>query len=70
LGHPIISTSVRNREGALIGDPQEIVEEYGKRLDVVVDGGVIVPEHSSIIDLSDEEPKILRVGKGDVSYFS
>jgi tRNA threonylcarbamoyl adenosine modification protein (Sua5/YciO/YrdC/YwlC family) len=58
LGHPIISTSVYKPE-----------ERFGKQLDLVIDGGVIVAEHSSIIDLTDESPKVIRVGKGDVSLF-
>jgi tRNA A37 threonylcarbamoyladenosine synthetase subunit TsaC/SUA5/YrdC len=35
----------------------------------VIDGGVIVAEHSSIIDLSDDTPRVIRKGKGDVSLF-
>jgi tRNA A37 threonylcarbamoyladenosine synthetase subunit TsaC/SUA5/YrdC len=41
---------------------------FGKTLDVVIDGGIIVPEHSSIIDFTDEQPRLLRRGKGDVSF--
>ena len=69
LGHPIISTSVSKPNEGLYNDPAEIEERFGKRLDLVIDGGVIVAEHSSIIDLTDDFPKVIRVGKGDVSLY-
>lgn len=69
LGHPIISTSVYKPDESLYNDPAEIEERFGKQLDLVIDGGVIVAEHSSIIDLTDESPKVIRKGKGDVSLF-
>lgn len=69
LGHPIISTSVNKPDEGLYNNPTEIEERFGKQLDLVIDGGVIVAEHSSIIDLTDEFPKVIRKGKGDVSLF-
>ncbi len=69
LGHPIISTSVYKPDETLYSDPVEIEERFGKQLDLVIDGGIIVAEHSSIIDLTDEYPKVIRKGKGDVSLF-
>ena len=69
LGHPIISTSVNKPNEGLYNDPAEIQERFGKQLDLVIDGGKIVAAHSSIIDLTDDYPKVLRVGKGDVSLF-
>lgn len=69
LGHPIISTSVYKPDEGLYNDPVEIEERFGKQLDLVIDGGVIVAEHSSIIDLTDDFPKVIRKGKGDVSLF-
>jgi tRNA threonylcarbamoyl adenosine modification protein (Sua5/YciO/YrdC/YwlC family) len=69
LGHPIISTSVYRLDEGLYNDPAEIEERFGKQLDLVIDGGVIVAEHSSVIDLTDEFSKVIRRGKGDVSLF-
>jgi len=69
LGHPIISTSVYKPDEGLYNDPAEIEERFGKQLNLVIDGGVIVAEHSSIIDLADDVPKIIRKGKGDISLF-
>lgn len=69
LGHPIISTSVYKPDEGLFNEPAEIEERFGKQLDLVIDGGVIVAEHSSIVDLTGDSPKVIRKGKGDVSLF-
>jgi tRNA threonylcarbamoyl adenosine modification protein (Sua5/YciO/YrdC/YwlC family) len=69
LGHPIISTSVYKPDEGLYNDPAEIEERFGKQLDLVINGGGIVAEHSSIIDLTDDSPKVIRKGKGDVGLF-
>ncbi|MGB7572837.1 MAG: L-threonylcarbamoyladenylate synthase [Thermodesulfobacteriota bacterium] len=69
LGHPIISTSVYKPDEGLFNDPAGIEERFGKQLDLVIDGGVIVAEHSSIIDLAGDSPRVIRRGKGDVSLF-
>ena len=69
LGHPIISTSVNKPDEGLFNNPAEIEDRFGKQLDLVIDGGVIVAEHSSIIDFTDDFPKVIRAGKGDVSLF-
>jgi tRNA threonylcarbamoyl adenosine modification protein (Sua5/YciO/YrdC/YwlC family) len=69
LGNPIVSTSVYKPDEGLYNDPNEIEERFEKELDLVIDGGMIVAEHSSIIDLIEEFPKVIRKGKGDVSLF-
>jgi tRNA threonylcarbamoyl adenosine modification protein (Sua5/YciO/YrdC/YwlC family) len=69
LRHPIISTSVYKADEELYSDPGDIEERFGKQLDLVIDGGVIIAEHSSVIDLTNEEPSVIRRGKGDVSLF-
>jgi len=69
LDHPIISTSVYKANEELYSEPVEIGERFGKQLDLVIDGGIIMAEHSSVIDLTNEVPRVLRRGKGDVSLF-
>ena len=63
LGRPIISTS------AGFDDPRSIEEAYRKNLELVVDGGALFPEPSSVISLIDDIPEVIREGKGDVSLF-
>jgi len=69
LGHPIVSTSVYKPDEGLYNDPAGIEERFGKQLDLVIDGGMIVAEHSSMVDLTGDFPKVIRKGKGDVSLF-
>jgi len=68
LENPIISTSVTKPDESLYNDPEEIDEMFGSSLEYVVDGGRIVPYHSSIIDFTEDQPRVLRKGKGDVSF--
>jgi len=63
LGRPIISTSAR------LDDPYEIQEAYSSSLDIVIDGGVLYPNPSSVISLIGDIPEVIREGKGDVSNF-
>jgi len=69
LGQPIISTSVKTAEGEDMGNPYIIEESWGKLVDMIIDGGNIIPEPSSVISLIDDNIEILRIGKGDVSAF-
>jgi len=69
LGHPIISASATLPGGEILYDPAEIEQKVGKLLDLIVDGGILVSEPSSVIDLTEDVPKIVRQGKGDVSPF-
>jgi tRNA threonylcarbamoyl adenosine modification protein (Sua5/YciO/YrdC/YwlC family) len=70
LEHPIITTSVIRPDESLYSDPEEIDQMFGKAVDLVIDGGTIVAAHSSIVDLTDNYPQVLRVGKGDVSFIT
>jgi len=63
LGRPIISTS------AGYDDTDAIEEAYGTFLDVIIDGGIIYPNPSSVVSLIDDIPEVIRKGKGDVSRF-
>lgn len=69
LGQPIISTSVQTLEGEDLGNPAIINEYFGRIVDLIIDGGTIVPEPSSIISLVDDTIEVIRKGKGDVNAF-
>jgi tRNA threonylcarbamoyl adenosine modification protein (Sua5/YciO/YrdC/YwlC family) len=69
LGNPILSSSVRMPDDQLLDDPREIEKMYKGQVDLVVDGGVIAPQPSSIISLLEDYPQVLRAGKGDVTPF-
>ena len=67
LGHPVLSTSVTNEAGELMNDPDLIVQRFKNIVDLIFDAGVLVSEPSTVVDLTDEEPQVVRQGAGDVS---
>jgi tRNA threonylcarbamoyl adenosine modification protein (Sua5/YciO/YrdC/YwlC family) len=69
LGQPIISTSVKTEQGETLGDPSVIKEYFGRKVDLIIDSGIINPEPSSVISLVDDDIEIIRIGKGDISAF-
>ena len=64
-----MTTSANVSTEEIISDPVEIHKKFGKLLDLVIDGGVLSQEPSSIIDLTGDQPVVIREGKGDVSLF-
>ena len=68
LGHPILSSSLRMSEKELYDDPHKLHEKYKKQVDLIVDGGTIFAEHSTIIDFSQGDAEIIRYGKGPVDW--
>lgn len=72
LGHPIVSTSIRDEDDVLeyTTDPELIYEKWANLVDVVVDGGYGGNVASTIIDLSGPEPEVVREGKGDLGILN
>ena len=68
LGNPFISTSIRDDDDVLeyTTDPELIFEKWENLVDVVIDGGYGDNVASTIIDLSDGYPKVVREGKGSL----
>ncbi len=69
LSNAIISTSATMPDGTEIHDPSLIHDFYNSRIDVVIDGGFVPGEPSSVISMINESPEIIRRGLGDVSIF-
>lgn len=69
LGSPIISTSVKDDQGEYLSDPRLIEELFGRRVDMIIDGGIIAAAPSSVISLLEDRIEVIRKGKGDVSAF-
>lgn len=69
LGNPLVNTSLPEEEDPPPSDPFEIDLLIGNRVDLVIDGGPVYPDPSSLIDLTGDYPVILREGKGDVTLF-
>jgi tRNA A37 threonylcarbamoyladenosine synthetase subunit TsaC/SUA5/YrdC len=68
LGNPIVSTSIHDEDDVIeyTTDPELIFEKWHNLVDLVIDGGYGDNIASTIIDLSGDEPVIVREGKGDV----
>ena len=69
LGNPIASTSATTRLGEPLTDPFEIKNIFNSRVDLMLASSTMSFEPSSIVDISGEEPEIIREGAGDVSLF-
>jgi len=68
LGHPIVTTSANISGAHTPSDPEEIDALLGRKVDLVVDGGVSMGEHSTVISLLDDQIEVLRQGSGDTSW--
>ncbi len=68
LGNPIVSTSIHDEDDVIeyTTDPELIFEKWKDRVDLVIDGGYGDNLASTVIDLSQDEIKIIREGKGDL----
>jgi tRNA threonylcarbamoyl adenosine modification protein (Sua5/YciO/YrdC/YwlC family) len=69
LEHPVLSTSVSLEDGELLNDPDQIVNMFHNRVEMIVDGGILTSAPSSVVDLTGETPQVVREGAGDVSMF-
>ena len=68
LGNPIVSTSIHDDDDVIeyTTDPELIFEKWQNLVDMVVDGGYGDNMGSTIIDLSGDEPIVVREGKGSL----
>ena len=69
LGNPIVSTSIKDDDEVIeyTTDPELIAEKWDKLVDIVVDGGYGDNVASTVIDLTEGEPEVIREGKGDLA---
>lgn len=68
LGHPILSTSVTDDNGELLNDPEAITDRFRNSVELILDAGTLTSEPSTVLDLTGEQPVIVRHGAGDVSF--
>lgn len=68
LGHPIVTTSIRDEDEIIeyTTDPELIYEKWESLVDVVIDGGYGGNVASTVIDLTGDEPQLIREGKGSL----
>jgi tRNA threonylcarbamoyl adenosine modification protein (Sua5/YciO/YrdC/YwlC family) len=68
LGHPIVTTSANLSGEDPIGNPWQVECDMGKVLDLVIDGGDLTADVSSVVSIIGDVPEVLRKGVGDVSW--
>lgn len=69
LGNPIVTTSANLEDEDIISDPNEIEDTFGASVDLFIDVGPLPSKLSSVIDLIDDSPVVIREGVGDVEMF-
>lgn len=71
LGEPILSCSlILGDEMITQSDPEEIRERLEHQVDLIIHGGYLGQEPTTVLDLTEDTPIIIRTGSGDIRPFS
>jgi tRNA threonylcarbamoyl adenosine modification protein (Sua5/YciO/YrdC/YwlC family) len=71
IGSPLIVTSTVDPDTQVMAhDPWTVEDIFGHGLAAVVDAGLVLGEESTVVDLTTDEPTLLRAGLGDSSSFT
>ena len=70
LGQPLIGTTLQlPGDEHMLSDPDEVRERLDKQIELLIDGGAGTLEPTTIVDLTGDEPVLVRAGRGDPSAF-
>jgi len=70
LGEPLMSTSLMLPGNDFTeSDPEEIRDNIGKLVDLILNGGSIGQQPTTVVDLTESAPEVVRVGTGDPQPF-
>jgi tRNA threonylcarbamoyl adenosine modification protein (Sua5/YciO/YrdC/YwlC family) len=70
LGQPLLGTTlILPGQGEPLTDPDDVRERLERQVELVIDGGACGPEPTTVVDLTGEEPVLIRQGRGDVAPF-
>lgn len=68
LDEPLLSsTLIPAGESAPMQDPEAIRLRYEHELDLVLDGGLCDGGATSVVDLTEQPPAVVRIGRGDLA---
>ena len=71
LNEPLLSvTLILPNSEAPLGDADDIIQQLNAQVDLIIDGGHCGTEPTTVVDLEEVVPKILRVGRGDSGPFT
>jgi tRNA threonylcarbamoyl adenosine modification protein (Sua5/YciO/YrdC/YwlC family) len=65
LGHPLLSASLPGAMVEEYTDPELMFENFGKLVDIVIDGGAGKMEPSTVVDCTVEPYELIRQGAGE-----
>jgi len=70
LGEPLISSTLILPDASQpLTDIEEIRGQLEAQVDLIIEGGTVGVEPTTVIDLTDATPVLVRRGKGEVSHF-
>lgn len=70
LGEPLMSSTLLLPDGDFAeSDPDDIRMKLEKQVDLIIHGGYLGESPTTVVDFSEGEPEVLRVGEGDPSIF-
>ena len=70
LNEPLLSsTLILPGDDMPLMDPYDMKDTLGHSVDLIIDGGYCGYEPTSVVDLHEDVPRVIRVGKGDVGLF-
>ncbi|MCU5775708.1 L-threonylcarbamoyladenylate synthase [Erwiniaceae bacterium BAC15a-03b] len=70
LNEPMMSTSLMLPGNDFTeSDPEEIQDSIGKVVDLIIHGGFLGQQPTTVIDLTESVPEVMREGVGDVTPF-
>lgn len=69
LGEPLLSMTLRIPDEDYLNDAWSIRERLEHHIELVIDAGVCASTPTTVIDLSQAEPQLLREGAGDIRPF-
>lgn len=65
----IVTSAIDPDSGITVNDPWTAENVFGHGLSAVLDGGIPPGRFSTVIDLTTDEPEVIREGLGDVTEF-
>jgi tRNA threonylcarbamoyl adenosine modification protein (Sua5/YciO/YrdC/YwlC family) len=70
LGQALLGTTlIMPGDDEILNDADDIRERLDKLVELVIDGGACAMEPTTVIDLTGDEPVLVRLGRGDPATF-
>jgi len=70
LGQPLLGTTLILPDQELpLNEPEEIRESLEYQIELIIDGGACSLEPTTVMDLTGDEPLLLRLGRGGIGIF-